>query len=89
MFWVYILENPSGALYVGQTDNLDERLISHNRTDKAHGKFTRKNGSWKLAWAEQHPTRSSAVCRESSAFLSCPAFVSTICSSHSRENHRH
>lgn len=64
MFWVYILENPAGVFYVGQTDSSGERLVSHNRTDKGRGKFSRKNGPSKLAWAEEHPTRSSAMCGE-------------------------
>ncbi len=64
MFWVYILRNPAGKFYVGQTDDPDLRLLSHNRTDKSVGKFTRKNGPWELLWTEDHPTRSSAMARE-------------------------
>ncbi len=60
MFWVYILENPDGIFYIGQTDDLKRRVASHNRTDKIAGKFTRKNGPWILIWSEQHPDRSSA-----------------------------
>jgi putative endonuclease len=63
-YWVYILENDSGRFYVGQTGNPDIRLISHNRTDKILGKYTRKHGPWRLAWLEEHPDRSSAMCRE-------------------------
>ena len=49
MFWVYILQNPAGKFYIGQTDNPELRLHSHNRTDKTLGKFTRKaaRGNWK------------------------------------------
>ena len=64
MFWVYILQNPKGRFYIGQTDNLPARLFSHNRTDKVVGKFTRKNGPWELAWSEEHVTRTSAMARE-------------------------
>jgi len=64
MFWVYILENPAGHFYVGHTANLQERLANHNRIDCTRGKFTRKNGPWKLLWSEEHPTRSSAMARE-------------------------
>lgn len=64
MFFVYILENPEGRFYIGHTDNLEERLVNHNRTDKTAGKFTRKNGPWKIVWSESHPTRSTAVLRE-------------------------
>jgi putative endonuclease len=64
MFWVYILENPHGKLYVGQTKDIVERLADHNRTDSFEGHFTRKNGPWKLVWSEEHPARSSAMLRE-------------------------
>ena len=64
MFWVYVLENSRGKFYVGQTEDLDERLKDHNRTDCFEGHFTRKNGPWRLVWSEEHNTRSSAVRRE-------------------------
>src|SRR6266496_5896672 len=64
MFWVYILQNPAGRFYVGHTDNLKNRVASHNRTDKISGKFTRKNGQWTLVWSEEQPDRSSATRRE-------------------------
>ncbi len=64
MFWAYILQNPTGTFYVGQTEHLDSRVASHNRTDKIAGKFTRKNGPWMLVWREQHQSRASAMARE-------------------------
>jgi len=64
MHWVYILRNPAGQFYTGQTDNLQNRLHSHNRADRLLGKFTRKNGPWELVWSEEHPTRSLAMARE-------------------------
>jgi putative endonuclease len=64
MFYVYVLENPQGRLYVGQTENLPERLKDHNRTDCFEGHYTRKNGPWRLVWREEHNSRSSAVQRE-------------------------
>jgi len=64
MNWVYMLQNPVGKFYLGQTDDLPMRLINHNRTDKVEVKFTRKNGPWNLVWSEFHPTRSAAMQRE-------------------------
>ena len=64
MFWVYVLENPRGKFYVGQTQELAARVLDHNRTDSLDGHFTRKNGPWKLVWREAHPTRGSAMQRE-------------------------
>jgi len=64
MFWVYILLNPPGRFYIGQTDDLKIRLANHNRTDKVSGKFTLKNGPWQLVWSEAHPSRPVAMARE-------------------------
>ena len=64
MFCVYVLENPHGKFYVGQTGNIEERLQDHNRTDCFEGHYTRKNGPWRLVWSEEHGSRSSAVQRE-------------------------
>ena len=63
MFWVYVVQNPQGRFYVGHTDDLDARLLRHNRTDKP-STFTRKNGPWILAWKEPHLTRGAAMARE-------------------------
>lgn len=41
MFWVYVLENPRGKFYVGQTQELAARVLDHNRTDSFDGHFTR------------------------------------------------
>jgi putative endonuclease len=64
MFWVYILQNPKGRFYIGHSENLGNRIASHNRTDKITGKFTRKNGPWILVWSEEYPNRSAAMRRE-------------------------
>ena len=63
-FSVYVLQNSAGRFYVGQTENIEERLTSHNRKDKFAGKFTRKNGPWSLVWSEPHATRAAAMARE-------------------------
>ncbi len=64
MYWSYVLQNPQGKFYTGHTEDLPQRLDSHNDTGSIHGKFTRKNGPWELVWSEQHPTRASAMKRE-------------------------
>ena len=64
MYWVYILQNPASKFYIGQTDDPEVRLRSHNRTDKVLGKFPRKNGPWEMVWSEEHPTRAAAIARE-------------------------
>jgi putative endonuclease len=64
MFWVYILQNPSGRFYIGHTAHLEFRIASHNCGEAKRGEFARKNGPWELIWKEAHPTRSSAMQRE-------------------------
>jgi len=64
MFWTYVLENPDGRFYIGQTGDLVVRLENHNRTDRIGGKLTRKNGPWRIVWSEPHPTRSAAMQRK-------------------------
>ncbi len=64
MFYVYVLENPQGRFYVGQTDDLDRRLAEHNDPSRGKSRHTAKHGPWRLAWWEEHPDRSSAVRRE-------------------------
>ena len=63
MFWVYVLENAKGKFYIGHTNNLENRISSHDRTDK-NWQISRKNGPWALVWSEEHPDRSSAMRRE-------------------------
>ncbi len=45
MHYVYILRNPEGKHYIGETEDLDRRLIEHN---KDNGHFTGYNGPWEL-----------------------------------------
>ena len=61
MFTVYILRNPSGRLYVGQTDDLPRRLAQHN---SGEARWTRNRGPWQLVFQETYSTRSEAMRRE-------------------------
>ncbi|NDV63625.1 GIY-YIG nuclease family protein [Puniceicoccales bacterium CK1056] len=65
-YFVYVLENQKGRLYIGQTDNLERRLSQHNSPEgKNHlGKYTHKNGPWHLLGFEEFPSRSMAMIRE-------------------------
>jgi len=64
MFWVYIVENPAGKLYVGQTNDPDRRLVEHNNPDRGSGKYTHKNRPWQLVHIEEYASRAEAVQRE-------------------------
>jgi len=40
MFWVYILQNPAGRFYIGQTDDLEARFYEHIQTDLRGARHT-------------------------------------------------
>jgi len=66
LFTVYILySETANRYYVGHTENLQKRIISHNIPDDILGRYTRKNGPWKLVYAEAgFPSRAEAMKRE-------------------------
>ncbi|MCX5719285.1 MAG: GIY-YIG nuclease family protein [Nitrospirae bacterium] len=62
MYSVYILQSEKDhSLYIGQTNNIDDRLLRHNQ---GRSKYTKSKRSWKLLYAESFPSRSEAVKRE-------------------------
>jgi len=65
MFWVYILQNPVGKFYIGQTEDLCKRVAEHNAPGRDGVKFTAKgNGPWRLVWSESYASRVEAMRRE-------------------------
>lgn len=59
MFYVYFLRNfKNNDLYIGSTENLENRLHMHNLGKVKSTKFYRP---WKLAGYEEYKTRSEAV----------------------------
>jgi len=66
MFFVYILYSESAKrYYIGHTEDLYDRLSSHNTTTDIQGRYTRKNGPWELVYFEANfQTRSAAMRRE-------------------------
>ena len=60
MFTVYVLRNPAGKLYVGQTKDLERRLAEHSGTSR----WTKSRGPWELVYQEAFPSRASAMRRE-------------------------
>ena len=62
MFYVYILRSKKdNSLYIGQTDNLERRLVDHNG---GLSKYTRKKIPWVLIYFEKYKTRTEAIERE-------------------------
>jgi len=46
-YWVYVLRNPTGKLYIGLTEDVARRLNDHNT---GQSKWTKKFGPWQLVW---------------------------------------
>ena len=62
MFFVYILEATySKRFYIGQTENLESRLKSHN---EGRNLSTKAYIPWQLKWWKEFQTRSEAVIME-------------------------
>ena len=63
-FYVYLLgtlEDNGFRTYVGWTNNLDQRLIQHN---KGNGARSTKGRMWQILYAEKFKTRKEAMSRE-------------------------
>jgi len=61
-YYIYVLKSSlTDRLYIGQTNNLDRRVDSHN---KGLSRFTNKRGPWVLIYSEKFETRSEALKRE-------------------------
>ena len=66
-FYVYALQNKQrGKIYIGQTENLQERLARHNKElPSKKSSFTSKmSGSWEIVYSEECVTRKEAMKRE-------------------------
>ena len=60
-YFVYVLKNSEGVLYIGQTKDLNDRIIRHNTN---RSKYTKNKGPYKLIYKEQFSSRSESMKRE-------------------------
>ena len=60
-YYVYILKSDFGFSYIGQTSNLENRLIRHN-SDRST--YTKHRGKWSIVASVSIPSRSEAVLLE-------------------------
>jgi putative endonuclease len=59
MFFVYIIESiDSKRHYIGQTNNLEERLRKHNQ---GRNLSTKSYIPWRLKWWKEYKSRSEAM----------------------------
>ena len=63
-FFVYVAHNSVfNKIYIGQTNDLDKRIMEHN--EKFGNHYTSKfSGNWKLIYKEEFKTRQEAIKRE-------------------------
>ena len=61
---VYILRFSNNSLYIGQTNNLDQRLKDHQSKTSRAAKFSKENGEFKLVYSENYITLLEAMRRE-------------------------
>lgn len=61
-YFVYLLECEDGSLYTGITTDVERRFAEHKKGEGGH--FTRAKKAKRIVYAEEHPSRSSALKRE-------------------------
>ena len=66
MFFVYAIISEKNKIYIGQTEDIKERLKRHNGLLKNKAKsYTFKNkGIWTLLYKEEFDSRQGAIKRE-------------------------
>jgi len=64
MFIVYILHTSANTLYIGQTNNLPQRLKEHASKSSKSAKYMRYFSSFKLVYSESYKNRIDAMRRE-------------------------
>jgi len=64
-YHVYVLLNPDGKTYVGQTSDLARRVAQHNDPSFRLTLHTKRHsGPWRLVHSEEFATRADAIRRE-------------------------
>lgn len=63
-YFVYILRTSSDTLYIGQTNNLERRVLEHQSKSPRSSKYVRYFDSVELIYSEKYETRSEAMKRE-------------------------
>jgi putative endonuclease len=61
MYYVYVLENNSGRMYIGSSADPDSRLISHNA---GRVRSTKGGRPWRRILLEEYEDKSFALKRE-------------------------
>jgi len=64
MYYVFILRTSSNTLYIGQTNNLEKRILEHKNKTSKSAKYTRYFNFFELVHKESFTSRSEAMKRE-------------------------
>ncbi len=65
MYFVYILKTSGNTFYIGQTNDLEKRIIEHSEKSARSAKYIKYFDSFELVYSERFETRSEAMKRES------------------------
>ena len=57
MSYIYILKCADGLYYIGATNNLEKRLVHHQ---KGYSRYTKNKRPLKLVYQEKHVTKAAA-----------------------------
>jgi len=60
-YFVYVLKNMNNKLYIGQTSDIDKRILEHNEFGNG---YTSKFRPWKFVYLENFSSRKEAMARE-------------------------
>ncbi|PIP55570.1 MAG: endonuclease [Candidatus Zambryskibacteria bacterium CG22_combo_CG10-13_8_21_14_all_42_17] len=65
MYFVYIIYNEEAdKFYIGQTDDLEQRIIYHNTHEFNNSYTSRFAGHWNVIYKESYSDRTSSLKRE-------------------------
>ena len=58
MYYVYVIKSKRGLTYIGQTQNLQQRLKEHNA---GKSQWTSQDDEWKIIYTKTFESRSEAM----------------------------
>ena len=64
VYVVYILRTSANTLYIGQTNNLEKRLLEHKNKKSRTAKYMRSFATFELVYTESYQSRKEAMQRE-------------------------
>ncbi|MBK6948959.1 MAG: GIY-YIG nuclease family protein [Haliscomenobacter sp.] len=73
MFYIYIIKSQqTGQFYIGQTNNLTDRILRHQSN---RNRWTKGKGPWELLFSQSFATRKEAMAMEKLKSWKNPEFL--------------